>query len=77
MSYAHCHLLLLPELHSCVRECPWEKAERAEGEQTSDSCMCIAKSAAWEMKEELDQFPSVFAPKSCGGWVEPVNSDSA
>lgn len=45
-------------------ECPWEEAERAEGEQASDSCICSAKSADWEMKEELDQFPFALPP-SC------------
>lgn len=46
-----------------------KRQEEQSGEQTSDSCICLAKSADWEVKEELDQFLSVLLPSHV------VNSD--
>lgn len=61
--YKHCHLLLLLESYSCERLNVHGKRQKEQSrEQVSDSCICLAKSADWEMKEELDQFPSILLP---------------
>lgn len=73
MSYVHCHLLPLLESHSYVRV--WNvrgKRQRGQrGEQASDSCICSAKPADWEMKEELDQFPFALPPSRVVDGLNP------
>lgn len=58
-------------------ECPWEEAERAEGGESFRLLYLFSKVCRLGNEGGVRSVSFCFAPKSCGGWVEPMSSDLA